>query len=92
MKKNIAIVVLIIFCGLFLLYAFQQKTFADKNMDQTVQLQLEAHGLSEQLAQCKDEAAKQAEMAKVANIEAQRQKLIAEKQAELVLEATNASK
>jgi hypothetical protein len=85
MKKNIAIVVLIIFCGLFLLYGFQQKSEADVSRELSIALQIE-------LAQCKEEAEQQKQIAEKAMNEAMKQAAIAKRQAELALEATNASK
>ena len=56
--KNIVIVVLVIVCGLFLLYAFQQKSEADKARIEIVECQLAAQESSAEAFIMREQAEK----------------------------------
>jgi competence protein ComGF len=78
MKKNIAIVVLIISSISFLVFSYTQRLEADSNRFQAIQLQIKVEELRVELVQCQENAKVQAMLALEANVEAQRLKEIAE--------------
>ena len=79
MKKNWIIVMLSLFCGLLLLYAFQQKAEADAAKDMAITLQVEAERCQEEFALQLKIVEELKSIAESANIEALEQNKIAEK-------------
>lgn len=74
MKKNIAIVVCIVFSISFLVFSYTQKMEADSNRSQAIQLAIKSEELRLELVQCQENAEKQMELAKAAEQEAIKQK------------------